>query len=99
MRFFASVVAALAVAQGAVAVDVQKGIIVTFPQETAEDVMTRAKDEITNAGGVITHSYTLFKGFAAKAPQKIVESVTAWSTEYNAVIEEDQEVKISNNLS
>ncbi|KAK6825835.1 hypothetical protein PG990_002842 [Apiospora arundinis] len=98
MRFFASVVAALAVAQGAVAVDVQKGIIVTFPQETAEDVMTRAKDEITNAGGVITHSYTLFKGFAAKAPQKIIESVHAWSTEFNAVIEEDQEVKISNNL-
>lgn len=61
MRFFASVVAALAVAQGVVAVDVQKDIIVSFPEDTAEDVMTRAKDEITNAGGAITHIYTLFK--------------------------------------
>jgi hypothetical protein len=38
----------------------------------------------------------LTRGFAAKAPQKIIESVTTWSSEYHAVIEEDQIVEISN---
>lgn len=37
----------------------------------------------------------LTRGFAAKAPQKIIESVTTWSTEYHAIIEEDQIVEIS----
>jgi hypothetical protein len=97
MRFFSTVVAALAVAQGALAVDVQKSIIVTFPEGTPEDVVTRAKDEIRQAGGVVTHDYKLFKGFSAHAPQKIVESVSAWSSEYQATIEEDQVVTISGN--
>lgn len=42
----------------------------------------------------------LDRGFAAKAPQKIIESVSAWSTsQYQAVIEEDQIVTISNHIS
>lgn len=65
MRFFSTIVAALAVAQGALAVDVQKSIIVTFPEGTPEDVVTRAKDEIRQAGGVVTHDYKLFKCVSA----------------------------------
>ncbi|KAI0541347.1 hypothetical protein GGR58DRAFT_498145 [Xylaria digitata] len=95
MRFLPVVAAALAVAQGAFAVDIQKAIIMSFPQGTPDDVVGRAMDEIRKAGGTITHEYKLLKGFAAKAPQKIIESVTTWSTEYHAVIEEDQVVEIS----
>ncbi|KAI1403342.1 hypothetical protein F4819DRAFT_451674 [Hypoxylon fuscum] len=95
MRFFSTIVAALAVAQGAFAVDVQKSVIVSFPSETTDDIVDRAKEDIRKAGGMITHEYQLIKGFAAKAPQKIIETVSAWSAEYNVVIEEDQIVQIT----
>ncbi|KAI0884582.1 uncharacterized protein GGS22DRAFT_188789 [Annulohypoxylon maeteangense] len=99
MRFFSTIVAALAVAQGVSAVDVQKSVIVSFPSETTDDIVNRAKDDIRKAGGVITHEYQLIKGFAAKAPQKILETVSAWSSEFHAVIEEDQVVEITSNSS
>ncbi|KAI0182086.1 hypothetical protein GGR52DRAFT_67091 [Hypoxylon sp. FL1284] len=95
MRFFSAIVAALALAQGASAVDVQKSVIVSFPTTATDDVVNRAKDDIRKAGGMITHEYQLIKGFAAKAPQKIIESVSAWSSEFHAVIEEDQMVEVS----
>ncbi|KAI1175776.1 hypothetical protein F4777DRAFT_304938 [Nemania sp. FL0916] len=95
MRFLSVIAATLAIAQGAAAVDIQKAIIVSFPHVTPDDVVNRAMDDIRKAGGTITHEYKLLKGFAAKAPQKIIESVTAWSSEYHATIEEDQIVDIS----
>ncbi|KAL7624570.1 hypothetical protein AAE478_006137 [Parahypoxylon ruwenzoriense] len=95
MRFLSTIAAALAVAQGVSAVDIQKSIIVSFPSETTDDIVNRAKDDIRKAGGIITHEYQLIKGFAAKAPQKIIETVSAWSAEFNAVIEEDQVVQIN----
>lgn len=36
----------------------------------------------------------MFRGFAAKAPAKILESVQIWGNDYNAVIEEDQMVSV-----
>ncbi|KAI1480445.1 hypothetical protein K445DRAFT_322083 [Daldinia sp. EC12] len=95
MRFFTTIAAALAVAAGVSAVDIEKSVIVSFPSGTTDDIVDRAKDDIRKAGGVITHEYQLIKGFAAKAPQKILDTVSAWSAEYNAVIEEDQVVQIS----
>ncbi|KAI1269402.1 hypothetical protein F5Y18DRAFT_97478 [Xylariaceae sp. FL1019] len=94
MRFLTIAAAVLAAAHGAVAVDVQKAIIMTFPSETSDDVVSRAMNDIRKAGGVITHEYKLIKGFAAKAPQKILDTVTAWSSEFNAVVEEDQMINI-----
>lgn len=35
------------------------------------------------------------RAFAANAPQGIIDTVTAWSSEYHAVIEEDQVMEIS----
>ncbi|KAK6210884.1 hypothetical protein LQW54_005761 [Pestalotiopsis sp. IQ-011] len=98
MRFFTIAAAALACASGALAVDQQKSVIVTFPNDVASDVIDRAMSEIKKAGGVITHEYNLIKGFAAKAPQKVIESMSVWTTsEYHATIEEDQTITISNN--
>ncbi|KAI1506155.1 hypothetical protein F5X99DRAFT_125826 [Biscogniauxia marginata] len=96
MRFLTAA-AVLALARGAFAVDVQKAVIVSFPDGTTDDVLNRAMDEIRGAGGMITHEYKLLRGFAAKAPQKILESVSAWGVEFNAVIEEDQVVEIATN--
>ncbi|KAI0809417.1 hypothetical protein GGR55DRAFT_649883 [Xylaria sp. FL0064] len=96
MRFLTIAAVVFAAAHGAFAVDIQKAIIMSFPRDTPDNVINRAMDDIRKAGGTITHEYKLLKGFAAKAPQKIIESVTEWSTEYHAVIEEDQIVEISN---
>ncbi|KAI1809873.1 hypothetical protein GGS20DRAFT_590158 [Poronia punctata] len=95
MRFFKVAAAALAVSQGAQAIDIQKAIIMTFPKDTADDIVNRAMADIRDAGGVITHEYKIIKGFAAKAPQKILDTVRIWSSDYHAVIEEDQMVEIS----
>ncbi|KAI1489581.1 hypothetical protein F5X96DRAFT_605120 [Biscogniauxia mediterranea] len=95
MRFLSTVAAVLAVAQGAFAVDIQKAIIVSFPDGTPDDILNKAMSDIRGAGGIITHEYKLLRGFAAKAPQKIIESVTAWGAQFNAIIEEDLVVEIS----
>ena len=51
-------------------------------------------DAIKAAGGIITHQYKLIKGFAAKAPAKVLETVQTWGNDYHAVIEEDQMVSV-----
>lgn len=61
MRFFTAAAAALAVTQGAFAVDIQKDIIMTFPQGTPDSVVSRAMEDIRKAGGTITHEYKLLK--------------------------------------
>jgi hypothetical protein len=61
MRFLTIATAALAAAQGAFAVDIQKAIIMSFPHETPDDVVNRAMDEIRKAGGTVTHEYKLLK--------------------------------------
>ncbi|KAK4999954.1 hypothetical protein LTR28_013211 [Elasticomyces elasticus] len=89
----------------------QKAVIVSYPKDTPNSVVDRAKTAIKEAvslpnhsaidaamrtyaenpkGGAITHEYKLIKGFAANAPASILESVSAWGAQYNAVIEEDQ---------
>ncbi|KAI0137468.1 hypothetical protein BJ170DRAFT_678313 [Xylariales sp. AK1849] len=95
MRFFSTLVAALAVAQGVVAAGPQKSIIVTYPSGVSTDIVNRAMDEIRKAGGTITHEYNLIKGFAAKATETSIQSLSAWSTEYGVHIEDDQTVQIS----
>ena len=51
-------------------------------------------DAIKAAGGIVTHEYKLIKGFAAKAPAKVLETVQTWGNDYHAVIEEDQMVSV-----
>ncbi|KAM3084258.1 hypothetical protein ACMFMF_001615 [Clarireedia jacksonii] len=68
----------------------QKAVIVSYPDDTPNSVIDKAMDAIRAAGGVITHEYKLIKGFAAKAPVKVLDTVQAWGNEYHAFIEEDQ---------
>ncbi|KAJ4306834.1 hypothetical protein N0V88_000205 [Collariella sp. IMI 366227] len=77
---------------GAIAVDIQKSVLVTYPPETPNSVVDQAKKAIVDAGGVITHEYTLIKGFAAKVGEKVLDSVSAWGKEYQVLVEEDLEV-------
>lgn len=61
MRLFSFVLAALALFSGAIAVDIQKSVLVTYPPETPNSVVDQAKKAIVDAGGIITHEYTLIK--------------------------------------
>ncbi|TEY48903.1 hypothetical protein BOTCAL_0289g00020 [Botryotinia calthae] len=70
----------------------QKSVIVSYPDDTPNNIVQQAMDAIKNAGGVITHEYKLIKGFAAKAPAQVLVTVQAWGKDYHAVIEEDQVV-------
>lgn len=61
MRLFSFLLTALTLVAGVVAVDIQKSVLITYPPETPDDVVSKAKDAIVDAGGVITHEYTLIK--------------------------------------
>jgi hypothetical protein len=76
MRFLTVAAAVLAVAQGAFAVDIQKAIIMSFPQGTPDDVVSRAMNDIRKAGGTITHEYKLLKydNFSSYHPEAFVTS-------------------------
>ncbi|KAK4251622.1 hypothetical protein C7999DRAFT_27696 [Corynascus novoguineensis] len=92
MRPFSFLIGALALVSGVMAADVQKSVLVTYPPETPDSVVSQAKQAVVDAGGVITHEYTLIKGFAAKVGEKVLDSVSALGKEYQVLVEEDQEV-------
>ncbi|CZR53970.1 related to serine proteinase inhibitor IA-2 [Phialocephala subalpina] len=72
----------------------QKSIIVSYDDNVPDSVLTQAMDAIKAAGGMITHEYKLIKGFAAKAPAKVLENIQTMGNDFHAVIEEDQMVTI-----
>ncbi|KAF7868336.1 hypothetical protein EAF04_004868 [Stromatinia cepivora] len=74
----------------------QKAVIVSYPDNTPDDVVQKAMDAIKAAGGMITHEYILIKGFAAKAPAQVLVTVQSWGNDYHAIIEEDQIVSANN---
>jgi len=61
MRFFAFLTTALTLMLGAVAVDNQKSVIITYPDNTPDSVLNQAKKAIIDGGGVITHEYNAIK--------------------------------------
>ncbi|KAK7515075.1 hypothetical protein IWX49DRAFT_580879 [Phyllosticta citricarpa] len=70
----------------------QRSVLVSYSKDTPEKVLDEAKRAIIDAGGFITHEYKLIRGFAANAPTKILENIQSWGSEYNALIEEDQQI-------
>ncbi|KAL0940688.1 uncharacterized protein CTRU02_203451 [Colletotrichum truncatum] len=93
MRPFAFLVAALTVAPGVLAVDQMKSVIIWTDKTSITDAMIdSAKQAILDAGGQITHTYSmteLFRGFAAVTPVKVLESVKALGGE-GMNVDEDQ---------
>ncbi|PWY65329.1 hypothetical protein BO70DRAFT_401130 [Aspergillus heteromorphus CBS 117.55] len=64
-------------------------ILVTFPKGTPDSVVDRAKKSVVDSGGMITHEYTLIKGFSANAPEAAVQQISTESAAYSPHIEED----------
>ncbi|KAJ5693301.1 hypothetical protein N7462_002724 [Penicillium macrosclerotiorum] len=69
-----------------------KSVIVTFPPGTPQSVVDQAKDSIVTSGGVITHVYHLFPGFAAEAPVNTLQTLSTQDAAYKPTIEEDKVV-------
>lgn len=65
MKLFSLLVAALTLLSGAIAADVQKSVLVTYPPETPDSIVDQAKKAVIDAGGMITHEYTLIKYVSA----------------------------------
>ncbi|OCK80186.1 hypothetical protein K432DRAFT_382465 [Lepidopterella palustris CBS 459.81] len=80
----------------AIAVAPQKSVIVSYPDNTPDSVLSQAKAAIVDAGGIITHEYKIIKAFACNAPAAVLENVQAWGSAYNAVVEDDSVVSINN---
>ncbi|KAF2221437.1 hypothetical protein BDZ85DRAFT_283508 [Elsinoe ampelina] len=64
-----------------------RSVLVSYPEGTDDSVVEQAKKDIEDAGGKITHTYSIFKGFAAEAPAQVLEVSIA--TE-GVTIEDDQ---------
>ncbi|KXX80684.1 Protease B inhibitor 2 [Madurella mycetomatis] len=94
MRPIAFLLATLTLLSGTTAVDVQKSVLISYPPETPDSIVEEAKKAIVGSGGSVTHEYQLFKGFAAKVGEKILETVSTMGQEYQVLVEEDQEVHI-----
>ena len=50
-------------------------------------------------GGIITHEYTIIKGFAAKASEQALDTVQALGKEHDITVEADQVVSINDEKS
>lgn len=70
MRLFSIVIAALTLLSGVIAVDIQKSVLITYPKDTPDSVVNQAKKAIVDAGGLITHEYTLIK-YALNSPRSL----------------------------
>jgi hypothetical protein len=87
--------AALTIIPGVSAVDPSKSAIIWFEDDATPDwVLNEAKDNIIKAGGKITHSYSIIKGFAVVAPSTALQSVQAWGSDHAMKVEEDDVVSI-----
>ena len=61
MKLIAFLLATLALFSSVIAVDQKKEVLITYPDEVPDWVVSEAKDFIVNAGGVITHEFNLIK--------------------------------------
>lgn len=59
LSIIATLAAVLAIASGAV--QPQKQVIVSYPENTPNSVIEAAMNEIKAAGGIITHEFKVFK--------------------------------------
>ncbi|KAI9374544.1 hypothetical protein BJX61DRAFT_540668 [Aspergillus egyptiacus] len=87
----------IGVALGLLPLALANSVLVTYPKDTPDSVIESAKDSIKEAGGTITHEYSLvLKGFAAYAPEEAVQKISTMSdAKYKPNIEQDQPVSIA----
>ncbi|KAK2624349.1 hypothetical protein QTJ16_006299 [Diplocarpon rosae] len=91
-----AILSVLALVTTALAVESSSNpVIVLYPDNTPDSVIDEAMSAIRAAGGIITHQYSLIRGFAANAPAKILETIQSLNAEYHATIELDQIISVN----
>jgi len=53
--------------------------VVHYAQNIPDELLDKAMEAISHNGGIVTHKYRLFKGFAATAPAEAWDVVTSLS--------------------
>ncbi|RAK80091.1 uncharacterized protein BO72DRAFT_525369 [Aspergillus fijiensis CBS 313.89] len=79
---------------GLVPLTLANSVLVSFPAGTPDSVLQQAKDSVLDAGGQITHEFTLIKGFSADCPEEAIQQISIQSAAYKPTIEQDQMVSI-----
>ncbi|KAF5027206.1 hypothetical protein F66182_694 [Fusarium sp. NRRL 66182] len=93
MRLVPFIAAALAVVPSVLAVDQKKSAIVWFEDESTPDrIIEECKHALVEAGGKITHVYSIIKGFSVIAPEKALQLVQVNHEEHQIRVEEDEVV-------
>ncbi|KIW93029.1 uncharacterized protein Z519_06878 [Cladophialophora bantiana CBS 173.52] len=77
----------------------QKPVVVSFPANTPSSIIDKAIAEIEKDGGIITHEYSLIKGFAAKVSEVTLDKISALAEAYSPYIEDDYVVNIDGSTS
>ncbi|PHH61569.1 hypothetical protein CDD81_8150 [Ophiocordyceps australis] len=91
MKISALLATALAVAPSAWAAGKMKSAIIMFEDaKTPDSVIQQAKNSVVQAGGKITHEYTLIKGFSVVAPEEALQTMKASNKDYGMRVEEDK---------
>ncbi|KZZ97065.1 Proteinase inhibitor, propeptide [Ascosphaera apis ARSEF 7405] len=73
----------------------EENVVISYPDDTPSSLLQQAMDMITDAGGIITHEYSIIRGFAAVAPEYVLSSITTLSPDFQPVIEQDGVVSIN----
>ncbi|KEF51292.1 uncharacterized protein A1O9_12642 [Exophiala aquamarina CBS 119918] len=95
MRLFITVLLALITA-GLARPAALKTVIVSYPNDTPSSVVDKAIEEVINAGGIVTHEYSLIKGFSAKVSDSMIDTINTLTENYTPLVELDNIVTISN---
>ncbi|EXJ80082.1 hypothetical protein A1O3_08368 [Capronia epimyces CBS 606.96] len=72
----------------------QKPVIVQYPDDTPSSVIEKAIEEIKKDGGIITHEYSLIKGFAARVSEVTLTKISTMADAYVPYIENDYVVHV-----
>ncbi|KIW13648.1 hypothetical protein PV08_08839 [Exophiala spinifera] len=72
----------------------QKPVVISYPADTPPSVIEKAMEEVEKDGGIITHEYSLIKGFAAKVASATLDKISALAEDFKPYIEEDIIVRI-----
>ncbi|EXJ93308.1 hypothetical protein A1O1_01700 [Capronia coronata CBS 617.96] len=77
----------------------QKPVVVQYPADTPKSVIQKAIEEIQKDGGIITHEYSLIKGFAAKVSEVTLNKITVMADTYAPYIENDYVVHADGSIT
>ncbi|KAL2410893.1 hypothetical protein ABEF95_006099 [Exophiala dermatitidis] len=93
MRFYLALLFTLVAAVLALPAP-QKPVVVQYPEDTPASVIQHAIEEIKKDGGIITHEYSLIKGFAARVSEVTLKKIAAMADSYIPLIESDYVVHV-----